>query len=76
MRTIHLKAVAEADGELRILNLPIQKGDAVEAVVMMPDGTPVDRRMNAREDFLKHASSSSFRSSGHFPSREELHERH
>ncbi len=75
MRTIHVKTVAETDGELRLSNLPIQKGDTVEAIVMMSNGMSVERRQNAREDFLKHASSSSFRSSGPYPSREELHER-
>ena len=75
MRTIHVKTVAEVDGELRLLNLPIQKGDAVEAIVMMPNDMSVERRRKAREDFLKHASSSSFCSFGPYPSRDELHER-
>ena len=64
MRTIHVKAVAETDGELRLSNLPIQKGDAVEAIMMMPHGTSVEQRRTPAQDFLEHASSSSFRSSG------------
>jgi len=76
MRTIHVKTVAETDGELRLSNLPVHKGDAVEAIVLMPDGMTDERRRGAREDFLEHARSSSFCSSGPYPSREELHERH
>ena len=76
MRTIHVKTVAEADGELHLSNVPVHKGDAVEAIVLVPDGMNDDRRRRAREDFLEHARSSSFCSSGPYPSREELHERH
>ena len=76
MRTIHVKTVAEADGELRLSNLPVHKGDAVEAIVLMPDGMTDERRRGARADFLEHARLASFCSSPPYPSREELHERH
>ncbi len=76
MRSIHVNAVAEADGELRLSNLPVHKGDAVEAIVLLPEGMTDERRSIARDEFLAHARSSSFCSSGPYPSREELHERH
>jgi hypothetical protein len=76
MRSIHVKTVADVDGELHLSNLPVHKGDAVEAIVLMPDGMTDECRRRAREEFLEHARSASFRSSGPYPSREELHERH
>ena len=76
MRSIHVRAAADADGELRLVNLPIQKGDNVEAIVMTSNGMSVERQRIARDEFLKHALSGAFCSSGPYPSREELHERH
>lgn len=75
MRSIHLKIVAAADGELRLSNLPVHKGDEVEAIVLMPERVVDERRREARAEFLEHTTSSVFRSSGAYPSREELHER-
>ncbi len=46
MRSVHVKVVAEADGELHLCNLPIQKGDAVEAIVIVPDGMTRNRASN------------------------------
>ena len=56
MRSVHVKVVAEADGELHLCNLPIQKGDAVEAIVIVPDGMTRDPREQRRDDFLRHAA--------------------
>ncbi len=75
MRSLHVNAVAEADGELRLSNLPVHKGDVVEAIVLMPDGMTDEHRGRAREEFPENARSSSFCSSGPYPSREGLHER-
>ena len=59
MQTIHVTTVAEADGELHLSNLPVHKGDTVEAIVLVPDGMTDDRRSRAREDFLQYVRSSS-----------------
>ncbi len=75
MESIHITAVAEADGEVRLSNLPVRKGDTVEAIVVVPEASSEDRRKRALEEFLELARSSTFCSAGPYPSREELHER-
>ena len=51
MRTVHVKVIAQTDGELRLSNLPVQKGDAVEAIVIMPGGMSGEQRRQMRTDF-------------------------
>jgi hypothetical protein len=35
MNTIHVETVVESDGVLHLTNLPCQKGDRVEAVIVL-----------------------------------------
>ncbi len=76
MRSVHVKTIVEADGELRLANVPVRKGDPVEAILLVPDRMTEERRGRARADFIEHTRSAAFRSAGPYPSREELHERH
>jgi hypothetical protein len=75
MRSIRVEAVAQADGEVRLRDLPCRKGDRVEAVVSFPDSGDVSARQQARERFLARARASRLRSAGAYPSRDELHDR-
>ena len=75
MTSIRIRAVIEFDGELHLSNLPCRRGDQVEAIVILPEGATEQQRRAARQRLVEHARSSSFRSAGPYPSREELHER-
>lgn len=83
MNTIRVETTIEADGELHLTKLPCRRGDKVEAIVLIlepsPHPTADPQRERARatavEQFLALARSSSFRSAGPYPTREQLHER-
>ncbi len=72
MRSIRVDAVAQKDGEVHLSDLPCRKGDRVEAVVSFPDSADVTARQAARQRFLARANASRFRSTGQYPSRDEL----
>jgi hypothetical protein len=69
------------DGELHLTQLPCRKGDRVEAMILVLENH-VDseeeekKREEARQRFLARAEASTFRSTGPYPTRDELHERH
>jgi hypothetical protein len=76
MTTIHVDVVADQDGQVTVRGLPCQKGDRVEAIVML-HGTPESaEKRAAKERLLERARNSSFCSDGKYPTRDELHERH
>lgn len=75
MSLINIRTVVETDGELHLSNLPCYKGDVVEAVLSLPNHISEQQRKEALERFLERARTSSFRSVGPYPTREELHER-
>jgi hypothetical protein len=75
MNTIHVETVVESDGVLHITNLPCLRGDRVEAVIVLHRETAEPERDAARRRFLERAGRSQFRSSGPYPTRDELHER-
>jgi hypothetical protein len=83
MNTVHVEATILADGELHLTDLPCRRGDKVEADIrIVPPSSPrvedTERevaRAAALAQFLTIARSSTFRSDGHYPSRDELHER-
>ncbi len=75
MNPIHVEATIESDGILHIADLPCHKGDRVEATIVLQDRGEANQRQAARQRFLTRARQSSFRSSGAYPCREELHER-
>jgi hypothetical protein len=83
MNAVRVETTIEADGELHLTALPCRRGDKVEAVVRIlespfrPDHD-VERetaRAAALDQFLAGARLSKFCSAGHYPTRDELHER-
>ena len=75
MNPIHIETTIESDGILHIANLPCRKGDRVEAIIVLPQQNESSSQDAAKQRFLTRARQSQFRSSGAYPSREELHER-
>ena len=83
MNAFRVETTVESDGELHLTELPCRRGDKVEAIVLIlepafPSEANVDRenaRATALKQFLALAQSSSFRSTGPYPARDELHER-
>ena len=83
MSALRVEATIQADGELHLSDLPCRRGDRVEALIRIVEPTSAsaggphrDReRAAALAQFLHLARSSSFRSDGPYPSRDELHER-
>jgi hypothetical protein len=83
MKAIRVETTVEADGELRLTGLPCRRGDRVEVIVITlgpstqpaRDTEPEMARAAALDQFLALARSSSFRSAGPYPTRDELHER-
>lgn len=80
MNAIRIEKVLEKDGELHLSSLPCKKGDRVEAIVLIPNGSAsLEQGEREREEavkrFLQRARASRFSSIGKFPSRDELHER-
>jgi hypothetical protein len=76
-----IEATVENDGELHLTQLPCRKGDRVEAIILVLENH-VDseeeekKREEARQRFLAQAKASTFCSTGPYPTRDELHERH
>jgi len=83
MNAVRVETTVEADGELHLTELPCRRGDKVEAIVLILepssrpplDGEREKTRAAALAQFLTLARSTSFRSAGPYPSRDELHER-
>lgn len=83
MNAVRVETRIESDGELHLTELPCRRGDKVEAIILILErafrpAADVERekvRAAAVEQFLELARSSSFRSSGPYPTRDELHER-
>jgi hypothetical protein len=83
MNVVRVETTVESDGELHLTALPCRRGDKVEAVVRVlePSGRPdpdMERetaRAAALDQFLALARSSTFRSTGPYPTRDEIHAR-
>jgi hypothetical protein len=80
MDSIKIETTIEKDGELHLTHLPCRKGDRVEATlsVLARNGeneTRETERTEALRQFLDLAKASRFRSTGLYPTRDELHER-
>ncbi len=86
MNAVKIEITVQTDGELHLTDLPVRKGERVEAIVLLLDRgngekrPSVDPQEKAREEALRRfqarADASRFCSQGPYPSREELHERH
>ena len=83
MNAVRVETMVESDGELHLSDLPCRRGDKVEAIVLILESasrpaTAAEKEMAraaAVEQFLALARSSSLRSAGPYPTRDELHER-
>ncbi len=83
MNAVRVQTIVESDGELHLTELPCRRGDKVEAIVLIlepssrstADAEREQSRAAAVEQFLALARSSSFRSDGPYPTRDELHGR-
>jgi hypothetical protein len=83
MNAVRVETTVEADGELRLTDLPCRRGDKVEAIVLIleqnsqpaPAAAREAARAAALDRFLALARSSAFRSAGPYPARDERHER-
>jgi hypothetical protein len=76
-----IEMTVETDGELHLTQLPCRKGDRVEAIVLvLNNGVDSSEEEKKREEALKRfqarADASKFCSTGPYPTRDELHERH
>jgi hypothetical protein len=81
MNATKIETTVQTDGELHLTQLPCRKGDRVEAIILVlehgADSTEEEKkREEALQHFLDLAKASKFRSTGPYPSRDELHERH
>ena len=85
MEAFKIETTVQSDGVLHLTELPCRAGDRVEAIILVleKNGKPTSveqaaeekRREEARRRFLELARASQFRSTGPYPSRDELHER-
>jgi hypothetical protein len=83
MNAVRVETTVEADGELRLTDLPCRRGDRVEAIVLIlepssqpaPDAEREKARAAALDQFLALARSS-FRSAGPYTTRNDVHDRH
>jgi hypothetical protein len=83
MNAVRVETTVVPDGELHLTDLPCRRGDRVEAIVLIleqsPGAAPNEDREKARaaalEQYFALAGSSTFRSTGPYPTRVEVHER-
>jgi hypothetical protein len=75
MEMVRVETVIESDGVLHIVNLPYQKGDQVEAMILLQKQPTEQDREAARARFLQRARQSGVQSTEPYPTRDELHER-
>ena len=81
MNATKIEMTVQNDGELHLTKLPCKKGDRVEAIILVlenhVDEEEAERkREEARQEFDALANASTFCSTGPYPTRDELHERH
>ena len=85
MNAIRVETTIETDGELHLTDLPCRRGDRVEAVVLVlrPVTGAADENSRERETTRQEAlarlrqlvAKSTFRSTGPYPTRDELYDR-
>jgi hypothetical protein len=75
MQAIKTHAWIETDGELHLKGLPCKKGSYAEVIILIPDQPTEEERQEALKRFQERADRMQFRSTGPYPTRDELHER-
>lgn len=76
MKAFKIQTFVQQDGELHLTGLPCKKGDHLEVILLFEEQPTEEERQEALRRFQEHARSVSFRSTGPYPTRDELHERH
>ena len=76
MQAYKVQAWVEKDGELHLKGLPCKKWDHVEVILLISEGPTEEQRQEALQRMKEHAEQMQFRSTGPYPTRDELHERH
>jgi len=72
-QAIETQAWIEADGELHLEGLPYMKGDKVEVILLIKDRPTDEQRQKASKPFNERADRMAFRSTGSYPTGDELH---
>ena len=80
MNATKIEMTVQKDGELHLTQLPCRKGDRVEAIILVLENNVDEeeterKRAQALKRFQARADASKFRSTGPYPTRDELHER-
>ena len=75
MQAVKVQKWIETDGELHLTGIPVQKWDHVEVIILIPERKTEEERAEALRRFNEHADAVTFRSTGPYPTRDELHER-
>ena len=75
MQAVKTHAWIETDGELHLTGLPCKKQLYVEVIILIPDQSTEEEREEALKRFRERADQMQFRSTGPYPTRDELHER-
>jgi hypothetical protein len=75
MRAVKVQTWIEKDGELHLTNLPCKQWDRVEVILLITDAPTEEERQEALKRFQERADQMQFRSTGPYPTRDELHER-
>jgi hypothetical protein len=76
MQAVKMNAWVEKDGELHLTGLPCKKGDYMEVILLIPNRPTEEERQEALKRMQERAEQVQFRSTGPYPTRDELHERH
>ncbi len=76
MQAIKTHAWIKADGDLHLEGLPCKKDTYVEVIVLIPDQPTEEERQQALKHLQELSDQMKFRSTGPYPTRDELHERH
>ncbi len=75
MQAVKTHTWIETDGELHLKGLPCKKWDYVEVIILIPDRPTEEERQEALRRMKERAEQMQFRSTGPYPTRDELHER-
>jgi hypothetical protein len=75
MNAVKINSIVQKDGELQLTDLPVRKGDQVEATLVIRPQVTEEEREQARQRLIELAKSSKFCSTGPYPTRDELYDR-
>lgn len=76
MKAFKVQTFVQEDGQLHLTNLPCKKWDQVEVILLITEAPSEEKRQEALRHMDELAKQMQFRSTGPYPTRDELHERH